>query len=79
MFKDINEAYTVLSDDKKRQRYDDGADIEDLDNEHGHGMGGMNPQDIFQMFFQQRGGGGGGGHHHHAGHGNGGGSYTFSF
>lgn len=43
MFKDINEAYTILSDDKKRQRYDDGADIEDLDNDHGHGMGGMNP------------------------------------
>jgi len=50
-FKDIGEAYAVLSDQKKRQMYDDGADIEEI-NQGGGGMGGgMNPNDIFQMFF----------------------------
>ena len=51
MFKDIGEAYAVLSDQKKRQRYDQGADIEDLDHEGGgHGFHG-DPNEIFQMFF----------------------------
>lgn len=49
MFKDVGEAYALLSDPKKRQRYDDGADIEEI--EQGGGAGGMNPNDIFQMFF----------------------------
>jgi DnaJ family protein C protein 7 len=89
MFKDISEAYTVLSDPKKKNRYDQGADIEDLDNDHsGHGFGGggMDPNDIFRMFFAQGGGGmGGGGHqgHSHArgggGCGRGGGTYTYTF
>ena len=30
-FKDIGEAYAVLSDQKKRTRYDNGHDLEDLD------------------------------------------------
>lgn len=73
MFKDIGEAYAVLSDTRKRHRYDQGADIEDLENEHsGMGGGGVNPNDIFQMFFSQ-GGMGGGGH----GHSHGGTSYSF--
>jgi DnaJ-class molecular chaperone len=46
MFRDIGEAYAILSDDRKRNRYDQGADLEELEND-GHGGGGMNPNDIF--------------------------------
>ena len=51
-FKDIGEAYAVLSDQTKRHRYDTGQDLED------DGPGGfhdVDPSQIFQMFF----GGGG--------------------
>merc|ERR1712115_561915 len=50
-FKDVGEAYSVLSDPKKRSNYDNGIDLEDMD-VHGHGFaGGIDPHDIFQMFF----------------------------
>lgn len=80
MFKDINEAYSVLSDPQKKNRYDQGADIEELDNPGAGGFHG-DPNDIFRMFFGGGGGGMGGGHHfsHSGGGGGGGASYTFRF
>ena len=42
-FKKINEAYSVLSDERKRMIYDNGGDEEDHPN--------INPEDIFNMFF----------------------------
>lgn len=51
-FKEIGEAYSVLSDPKKKSRYDSGVDLEDLD---GHGGFDVDPNQIFQTFF----GGGG--------------------
>lgn len=53
-FKELGEAYSVLSDPKKKSNYDNGHDLEDLDgHEHHHGgfPGGIDPHDIFQMFF----------------------------
>lgn len=61
MFKDVSEAYAILSDPKKRQQHDMGASAEDIDSGMGGmgGMGGMrfsgggmeiDPHLIFQMF-----------------------------
>ncbi|GFR76132.1 DnaJ homolog subfamily C member 7-like [Elysia marginata] len=53
-FKELGEAYSILSDAKKKARYDSGQDLEDMD-----GFGGfdtVDPNQIFQAFF----GGGGG-------------------
>jgi DnaJ family protein C protein 7 len=50
MFKDIGEAYSVLSDPKKKSRYDAGQDLEEME-------GGMSDADvghIFEMFFGGR-------------------------
>jgi DnaJ family protein C protein 7 len=52
-FKDISEAYTVLSDPKKKRKYDMGGDDEE---EMDFGPGGFNPHDIFSMFMRQGGG-----------------------
>ena len=49
-FKDVNEAWTVLSDPQKKSRFDNGQDID------GNGMSGfsggdIDPNLIFQQFF----------------------------
>lgn len=58
IFKDVGEAYAVLSDPKKRARFDSGVDLDDDGGMGGGGFGGMDANNIFQMFF---GGGAGGG------------------
>merc|ERR1719410_1593296 len=76
-FKEIGEAYGVLSDSKKRSRYDHGHDLDDLEG-HGHGGygGDIDPTQIFQAFF----GGGAGGMPGHGCHGGGpGGGASFHF
>lgn len=64
-FKEVGEAYSVLSDKQKRHRYDNGLDIEE-----GGGMdfGDFDPNIIFQSFFGG-GGRGGGGYNSFGGHG----------
>ena len=69
-FKTIGEAYEILSNAEKKARYDEGIEIEDLDNPHaspggggggfggGGGHGGVDPNVLFQMFMQQQMGGG---------------------
>eukprot|EP01095_Lingulamoeba_sp_RSL-Kostka_P011091 TRINITY_DN4140_c0_g3_i3.p1 TRINITY_DN4140_c0_g3~~TRINITY_DN4140_c0_g3_i3.p1 ORF type:complete len:497 (-),score=169.07 TRINITY_DN4140_c0_g3_i3:241-1731(-) len=62
MCKDINEAFSLLSDPKKRQRYDNGEDLSDI--EHGPqgfsgGMGGVDISELFNMFGGGMGGMGG--------------------
>ena len=82
MFKDINEAYVILSDAEKKARYDSGVDVEDIEGGGGghgfHGHGGADPTQIFNMFF----GGGMGGMSGMGGMGGGnrgGGQYEFRF
>lgn len=60
-FKSIGEAYDILSDPEKKNRYDQGVEVEDMDNEHaghgghGGGHGGVDPNVLFHMFMQQQG------------------------
>jgi len=57
-FKDVGEAYTVLSDKKKRAQYDSGRDLEDMG---GYSGDAMDPNTIFQTFFSGHSTAGGGG------------------
>ena len=75
MFKDIGEAYAVLSDADKKRMYDQGADIDEINQGGGHAGFGGDPNDIFRMFFAQ--GGPGRGHSHMGG--GGGHQYHFTF
>jgi DnaJ homolog subfamily C member 7 len=69
MFKDIGEAYSILSDDQKRRRYDSGADLDELNG--GPGSSHVDVNELFNMFFAGGGAGrspfGGGGHGFHFG------------
>lgn len=51
-FKEISEAFEVLSDEKKRRIYDEGGEqaLREGGGE-GHGFSFHNPMDIFDMFF----------------------------
>ncbi|KAK3593529.1 hypothetical protein CHS0354_037055 [Potamilus streckersoni] len=71
-FKEVSEAYSVLSDKKKRMRYDNGHDLEDLE---GGGFDHIDPNQIFQAFF----GGGGQGFSFGGPSGFPGGGSSFSF
>ena len=58
MFRELNEAKQVLTDEDKREKYDQGFDLEDInsgraDAGFGGGMDGMDPNDIFSMFMSQ--------------------------
>lgn len=61
-FKEIGDAYAILSDSEKKARYDSGADLEGMGGMGGFPGGGVDVNDIFaQMFGGGMGGGMGGG------------------
>ncbi|XP_065075263.1 dnaJ homolog subfamily C member 7-like isoform X1 [Ochlerotatus camptorhynchus] len=67
-FKEVGEAYTILSDAVKKSRYDNGYDIEDLDQSD------VDPQQMFRQFFQFP-----GGDSNFGGYGGGNNNFTFRF
>merc|ERR1712063_100058 len=46
-FKELGKAYGILSDSKKKSRYDNGHDIDDVDT----GYSDIDPNQVFQAFF----------------------------
>ena len=60
-FKEVGEAYAVLSDSKKRARYDNGQDLDELNGSGGMSGADIDPNVLFQAFFGGAGAGGGGG------------------
>ena len=89
-FKEIGEAYSVLSDERKKRMFDSGMDVDGSSASDGHGMGhgmsgGVPMDDLLRTFFQQGGHGGqfgaSGGFGGFPGHGMGGGmggGFSFS-
>ena len=79
-FKEVGEAYAILSDEKKRRMYDSGQDLEDGG---GHGFHDVDPNSIFQAFFGGgmggMGGMGGGQHFQFGGAPGHGQSFSFQF
>ena len=61
-FKELGEAFEILSDPQKKQRWDNGESIDEINGNGGGGgggrAGGIDPADIFRMYSQQGGGGG---------------------
>jgi DnaJ family protein C protein 7 len=74
-FKVVGEAHAVLSDARRRERYDLGEDEDGLDAGMSGGMGGMSHVDLSELFAHIHGGGfasfgGGGGFSSRHSHGN---------
>ena len=76
-FKLVVEAHSVLSDPRRRDRYDMGEDEDGMSDSSG--MGNMNQMDLAELFAQFHGGGGFGGGFTHTSFGGGGSRQTHGF